>query len=476
MARRIALRERCHAGLRRRREMFAQRPFRYYDRLATTELTDVDMDSFEYRQGQLHCEQVSLDDLAQTVGTPMYVYSRQTFEDHYRRIADAFSELDPLICYSVKSCGNIHICKLLAAMGAGMDVVSGGELFRARQAGAEAAKVAFAGVGKTDAEIRQAIEERIGYFNVESEAEFENIASIAKRMGAAMKAALRVNPDVVDANTHAKTATGGKETKFGVDIERAVRFFDKYGRDQHLKPVGIHLHIGSPIYSAEPYVRAIGKAMDLIDRLKTRGFAIEAMNIGGGYAADYETGRSPSAADYASEIVPLLKAFADAGGRVILEPGRAISANAGVLVTKVQYVKLGRGRKFVIIDSGENHLMRPTLYDAFHFIWPTRVAPMYEPAERRKEMDIAGLEPCDVVGPVCETGDYFAQQRPLPPLVRGDLLCVFTAGAYGMTMASNYNALPRPAEVLVSGNDAKVIRRRETYEDMIAQETDIENA
>ena len=432
------------------------------------------MDSFEYRDGQLYCEQVSLDDLASRVGTPMYVYSRHTFEGHYRRLVEAFGELDPLICYSIKSCGNIHICKLLASLGAGMDVVSGGELFRAEQAGVGMAKVVYAGVGKTDAEIRQALSARIGYFNVESEAEFENIASIARRMGTVARAALRVNPDVADPNTHVKTATGNKETKFGVSIDRALAFFDRYGGDEYLRPVGIHLHIGSPIYSAEPYVRAIGKALTLIEDLRSRGFKLDVLNLGGGYAADYETGRSPSSADYAAKIVPLLRPFVARGGRVILEPGRSISGNAGVLVTRVQYVKLGGGKKFVIIDSGENHLIRPTLYDAFHFIWPTRVSAMHTPAARAAQMDLPGLERCDVVGPVCETGDFFAQGRPLPPLARGDLLCVFTAGAYGMTMANNYNAQPRPAEVLISGDDARIIRRRETYEDMVAQERGVE--
>ena len=432
------------------------------------------MDSFHYRDGQLYCEQVSLDELVSRVGTPVYVYSRQTFEQHYQRLVEAFGELDPLICYSVKSCGNIHICKLLVSLGAGMDVVSGGELFRAEQAGANMDKVVFAGVGKTDAEIREALAAQIGYFNIESEAEFENIAAIARRMGTVARAALRVNPDVADPQTHAKTATGGKETKFGVNIERARKFFDRYGRDTHLRLAGIHLHIGSPIYSPEPYVRAISRALTLIDELVAQGFALEALNIGGGYAADYETGRSPSAADYAARVVPLLRPFVAGGGRVILEPGRSVSGNAGVLVTRVQYVKLSGGRKFVIVDSGENHLIRPTLYDAFHFIWPTHVAPMHQPTVRCAQMDLPGLEPCDVVGPVCETGDFFARGRPLPPMARGDLLCVFTAGAYGMAMASNYNALPRPAEVLVSGDDARIIRRRETYEDMIAQERQTE--
>jgi len=267
------------------------------------------MDHFTYKDGRLFAEDVAIDDLAAKVGTPFYVYSRQTLQGHYDRLARAFADLDPIICYSIKSCGNIHLCRLLAERGAGMDVVSGGELYRARKAGAAMDKVVYAGVGKTDDEIIDAIGAGIGWFNIESEAEFENIATIAKRLGKTAKAALRVNPDVHDPKTHAKTTTGKKETKFGVDIDRARRFFERYGKDAHLKLDAIHLHIGSPIYSAEPYVRAIHKAMELIDELKQSGHEVNTLDIGGGFAADYETGASPLAADYANEIVPLLRAF-----------------------------------------------------------------------------------------------------------------------------------------------------------------------
>ncbi len=428
------------------------------------------MDHFQYRQGQLFCEQVNLDDLAQRVGTPVYIYSRRTLEQHYDRIQRAFAELDPIICYSIKSCGNIHLCRLLADRGAGMDVVSGGELHRARQAGADMAKVVYAGVGKTDEEIREAIAARIGYFNIESEAEFENIASIARKTGATVRGALRVNPDVADPKTHAKTTTGRKETKFGVDIARAREFFRRYGKDPHLRLTGIHLHIGSPIYSVEPYERAISRALELIRELRAGGITITALDIGGGFAADYESAQSPSAADYAARIVPMLREFKAAGGQVIPEPGRTIAGNAGVLLSRIQYIKTGGAKKFVILDTGMNHLIRPAMYESFHFIWPTQVAPMHEPKERKREMDLPGLEPCDIVGPICETGDLFAKERPLPPVARGDLMCIFTAGAYGMVMASNYNAMPRPPEVLVDGDEAKLIRRRETYEDLVAPE------
>ncbi len=428
------------------------------------------MDDFHYVDGQLHCEQVNLDELAQRVGTPAYVYSKRTLLGHYDRLAAAFAPLDPLICYSIKSCGNVHICRLLAERGAGMDVVSGGELYRARQAGAVMNHVVYAGVGKTDEEVRAALEAGIGWFNIESEAEFENTAAIARGMGVKTAAALRVNPDVADPRTHAKTTTGKKETKFGVDIERARRFFSKYGADPHVRLNAIHLHIGSPIYSPQPYAEAIERALDLIKRLRGDGFEVTALDIGGGFAADYETGQSPLAEQYAEQIVPLLRPFHEAGGRVILEPGRTIAANAGVLLTRVQYIKSGGSRKFVIVDSGMNHLIRVAMYDSFHFIWPTNVAPAHEPPARRDDLDLVGLEACDVVGPICETGDCFAKQRKLPPVARGDLLCVYSAGAYGMVMASNYNAMPRPPEVMVDGDRTYLIRQRETLEQMVEAE------
>ena len=430
------------------------------------------MDSFNYRDGQLYCEDLSLDELATKVGSPAYVYSRKTFEGHYDRIAKAFAELDPIICYSIKSCGNIHLCKLLADRGAGMDVVSGGELYRAQAAGTPMSKVVYAGVGKTDDEIRAAIAAGIGWFNIESEAEFENIAAIAKQMNAKANGALRINPDIYDPKTHAKTTTGKKETKFGVDIERARRFFEKYGKDQYLRLNAIHLHIGSPIYSADPYVQAITKALKLIEELGAQGIKINALDIGGGFAADYfgEAGAPPDALAYAKDIVPLLRPFKAAGGKIILEPGRTIAANSGILLTRVQYIKMGGSKKFVIVDSGMHHLIRPAFYDSFHFIWPTRVAAMHVPTTRSYKIDLPGLEASDVVGPICETSDSFAKDRKLPPVTRGDLLAIFTAGAYGMVMSSNYNAMPRPPEVLVDGKKATIIRRRETYDDLVLQE------
>ena len=419
------------------------------------------MDDFQYRNGQLFAEEVNIDELATKVGTPMYVYSKKTLLDHFTKLRDAFAEVEPVICYSIKSCGNINLLKLLADQGAGMDVVSGGELYRAQLANADMSKVVYAGVGKTDAEITQGIDAGIGYFNIESEAEFENIASIAQQMGKVAHAALRVNPDIYDPKTHVKTNTGKKETKFGVDIERAKRFFDSYGNNPHCKPTAIHLHIGSPIYSPQPYVLAIQKALILIDELRDSGYTIDTLDIGGGFAADYESGKSPNWSDYADAIVPLVK---DKGLKIILEPGRTISGNAGILVTRVQYLKTGGEKKFVIVDTGMHHLIRPAMYDAFHFLWPTQVSVIHEPKERQEQMDMQGLVLTDVVGPVCESSDVFAKQRMLPPMERGDLVSIFTAGAYGMVMASNYNAMVRPPEVLVDGATATVIRKRETYD------------
>lgn len=428
------------------------------------------MDHFQYRNGRLFVEDVPASDLIGRFGSPLYVYSQATFQHHYRAIADAFAPLAPTICYSIKSCGNVHLCRLLAEHGAGMDVVSGGEIHRAQLAGADMSKVVYAGVGKTDREIRMGVEAGIGYFNIESEAEFENISRIARELGAVAHGALRVNPDVADARTHAKTTTGKKETKFGVDIERARRFFQTYGQDPHCKLDAIHLHIGSPIYSPEPYVLAITKALQLIDELRDAGFAIDAIDIGGGYAADYETDRSPAYASYADAIVPLLEGK---DLKVILEPGRTIAANAGVLLCQVQYLKQGGDKQFAIVDTGMHHLIRPAMYDAFHFIWPADVAPEVVPPKRAEQIDLPGLHKYDVVGPICETSDTLGKNRMLPELKRGDVVAVFTAGAYGMAMASNYNAMPRPAEVLVHAGDARLIRQRETYDDLTRLETDI---
>jgi diaminopimelate decarboxylase len=427
------------------------------------------MDLFRYEEGSLRCEGVAAATIAESVGTPCYVYSAGTLAEHYRRIRDAFAAVDPLICYSVKSCGNLGVCRTLVGLGSGMDVVSGGELFRALAAGARPDSIVYAGVGKRDDEIAAALDAGIFLLNVESEEEFENIARIARARNATCRCALRVNPDV-DPRTHRFTTTGTKETKFGVDIERARSFFRAYGRDPHARLVGLHLHIGSPVYSTDPYVQAVRKALALREELLAEGFEVSVLDVGGGFAADYETGRSPAASDYAAAIVPLLEPAVRAGLRIVLEPGRSIAANAGILLTRVQYVKRSGDKTFAICDAGMNALLRPSHYDAFHFIWPTAPRAGFVPAARTKETGMPGLVPVDVVGPLCETGDYLALDRPLPPVARGDLIAVFTAGAYGMSMASRYNSSPLPAEVLVDGSTFEVVRRRESYADLVAHE------
>jgi diaminopimelate decarboxylase len=427
------------------------------------------MDLFTYRDGVLHAESVALPRLAKEFGTPTYVYSAGTIREHYRKLAEAFASLSPMICYSVKSSPNLGLCALLAELGAGMDVVSGGELQRALTAGVPASRCVFAGVGKSDQEIHDAITAGIGLLNVESEEEFENISRIAGQLGREVRCALRVNPDV-DPRTHRYTSTGRKETKFGVDIERARAFFQRYGGDRHAHLVGVHLHIGSPVYSTQPYVQAVTRTLELIDQLEAEGRRIEWLDLGGGFGADYETEQSPLAADYARAIVPLLEPRVGRGLRIVLEPGRTIIANAGVLLLQVLYMKRSGDKTFAICDAGMNALLRPSHYDAFHFIWPVEPASGFLPARRAKVMEIAGLIPMDVVGPICESGDFLAVDRPMPPLRRGDLLAVFTAGAYGMAMASHYNTHPLPAEILVDGDACRVVRRRESVADLMALE------
>jgi diaminopimelate decarboxylase len=424
------------------------------------------MDYFQYKKGRLFAEDVAVETIAAEVGTPVYIYSKATFVEHLQKIQRAYSELDTLVCYSVKACGNINILKFMAQAGSGFDIVSGGELYRALQAGGEPSKIVYAGVGKTDAEIIQALRADIAYFNIESEAELENLIRLAKQENKQPKAALRVNPDV-DPKTHKYTTTGKKESKFGVDIEKSEKIFADFGKNNLVRLCAIHIHLGSAGHTVEPYVEALKKVLSLIERLRADGFTIEALNIGGGYGADYVTGTAPTAADYAAAIVPLLKGK---NLKVILEPGASIAANAAILLARVLYLKKGGEKKFVIVDAGMNDLIRPPLYGAFHFIWPAEVSEKLTPDQREKDLKLAGTEVVDVVGPICEGADFFAQNRVLPPVERGDLISIFTAGAYSFCMSSNYNARCRAAEVLVDGSRFSIIRKRETYEDLTALE------
>lgn len=425
------------------------------------------MDHFNYKNGELHCENVPAETIAREVGTPTYVYSKATLLHHYRQVADSFKAINPTICFSIKSSGNIHLCRVLAEAGCGFDVTSGGELFRALQAGGDPKKIIYAGVGKTDDEIRMAIDAGIAAFNIESEAEIENIDRIAGEMGTHAVGAVRINPDV-DPKTHKKTSTGTKETKFGVDIERAERVFEQYKNLKNLRIGGVHVHIGSPVYEIQPYVDAVNKMTALIDRLKAKGHPIEWLDLGGGFAVDYKKpGQALPVTEHAKALVPLLQGK---DYRIALEPGRYIVGNAGILLTKVLYRKEGGTKRFVIVDAGMNDLIRPTLYESYHFVWPTKPGEGNVIAARDEAFVPVNGETVDVVGPICESGDYLAKDRPLPVTRRGDLLAVFTAGAYGFAMSSNYNNRPRVPEVLVDGDTYKIIRRRETYEDLVAAE------
>lgn len=347
-----------------------------------------------------------------------------------------------------------------------MDVVSAGELERALRAGCSPERIGFAGVGKSAEEIRSALRAGIAHLNAESLAEIEMIDSEARALGVRAGVCVRVNPDV-DARTHRYTTTGRDENKFGVDPESAAAAFARYGDSPHLDMHGLHCHLGSPIFTTEPYVEAIARLLGLTQRLGDR---VRVLNIGGGFGADYVTGRTPSAEIYAKAIVPLLAPRVGAGLRVIIEPGRFIAANAGILLTRLRRLKPGRSRTFAVCDAGMTALIRPALYEAFHFIWPVECRG-FVPVRREERPPLSGLEEIDIVGPVCESGDFLAQRRPLPPLSHDSLLAVFTAGAYAMTMSSTYNDQPRPAEVLVDAGHSRLIRPRQTINDLLAAES-----
>jgi diaminopimelate decarboxylase len=427
------------------------------------------MHSFHYRDGELSCEDVALARAAEEFGTPLYVYSGGTILDHYRRLDAALAPLDHRICYAVKANSNGAILKLLAEAGAAFDIVSGGELFRVLRAGGTAGKCTFAGVGKSREEIEYALDEGVFSFNVESEAELEWIDRIARDKGVPAPIALRVNPDV-DASTHRYISTGRSENKFGIALHRVTSVYEKAAQLANIRIRGIQMHIGSQITAAAPFAEAIAKVVPLIGKIKQR-HALEFFSIGGGMGIIYrralESGSGKwwhqhggeesafSVADYAKAIVPPLH---ELGLRVLLEPGRFLVGNAGVLLTRVRYLKKTENKKFVIVDAGMNDLIRPALYQSYHEIVPVR-----EPVTADSEL-------VDVVGPVCESGDFFAQDRELPPLKEGDLIALMSAGAYGFVMASNYNSRPLPAEVLVNGDRSSLIRRRQIMDDLVREE------
>ena len=427
------------------------------------------MDHFHYRNRVLHCEDVPVATLAETYGTPLYVYSKATLLDNLKEIQSAFAEVDPLVCYSTKTNGNLAICKLMVENGAGCDVTSGGELHRALKAGTPTDKIVFAGVGKTAAEMRAALEHDIFLFNVESEEELHALADVAATLGKVAPVALRVNPDLPP-KTHVKTDTSVKGVKFGLDIETVYDVARGVKKNPNVLIVGVHMHLGSPILSAQPYQDGVNKALALIEALRLQGHPIAVLNMGGGFGINYRKKEALPASAFAAVIVPAVQTSRCV---LVLEPGRFIVGNAGLLVSRVLYRKETGGKRYVIQDAAMNDLIRPTLYDSFHRIWP--VAPRSDVPESPEdfEIDIPGTLKQDVVGPVCESGDFLAKGRNLPELQRGDLLATFSAGAYGMSMASNYNARPRAAEVMVDGAKHHLIRRRETFEDLVRPEVEI---
>ncbi len=425
--------------------------------------------SFIFRNGSLYCENVKVEDIVASVDSPVYIYSEKAFLNNYKELKNAFSGASPIICFSVKSNSNLSVLRSLAQEGSGFDVVSGGELYRALQAGADPQNIVFAGIGKTPQEIKYALDNKILMFNVESEAELETINAIAGNSKTTAIVALRLNPDV-DPKTHAKTTTGKKENKFGIDLgiaEKIVMEAEKYNSVQIR---GLHVHLGSPIMTPEPYVQALEKISDFLSICHKCSLPIEYLNIGGGYCISY-TGESVcSPADYAREILPVVKAL---NLKLLMEPGRFIVGSAGILVTKVLYNKNSSfGKRFIICDAAMNDLIRPTLYDAFHRIWPVNSkVPMPEVIKQENfTIPQPDLIMADIVGPVCESSDVFAKDRFIPEVKEGDLLSIFNAGAYGFSMSSNYNSRPRPCEVMVRDKAFKVIRRRETYKDLISCE------
>ena len=426
------------------------------------------MDHFHYHSRVLFCEDVPLPELAQKYGTPLFVYSQATLLHHLSQVQTAFAEADPIICYSVKTNGNIHIGRLMAEHGSGFDVTSGGELYRALLAGGTGDKIVYAGVGKTDAEMRYALDNNILFFNVESQAELLALGSVAQSMGRMAKVALRVNPDLPP-KTHAKTDTSVKGVKFGLDIETILDVSRSVVGHPGLSVVGLHMHLGSPILSAEPYRQGVEKGVKLIAALRTQGHPIAYLNMGGGFGIHYKKQEALPASAFAEVILPAVRAT---GCRLVLEPGRFIVGNAGLLLSRVIFTTESGGQHDIIQDAAMNDLIRPTLYDSFHRIWPVAPPAGLPAPPEDYEADIPATFRQNVVGPVCESGDYLAKNRNLPQMSRGDLLATFSAGAYGMAMSSNYNSRCRAAEVLVTGRTHRPIRRRETNADLVAAEVD----
>ena len=420
------------------------------------------MDFFHEQGGSIRCEGVALSAIARAAGTPCFVYSRRTIEHHYDRIVEAFPGVDLLPCYSVKSNASLAVLDVLNRKGSGFDVVSGGELGRALRAGADPKRIVFAGVGKSAEEMRAGLDAGILMFNVESPAELDLLEKVARARRRVADLALRVNPDV-DPKTHTYISTGKRESKFGIDLEAASVLAAGLRKRKWLRMVGAHAHIGSQITQVGPHVEAVGKVIAFALAARSAGNPVTTLNAGGGFGANYRPGEARPAKEFGDALVPLVR---KAGLRLLLEPGRFIVGNAGVLISKVILVKESGDRRFVVVDAAMNDLIRPALYGAHHRVWPVR-APF---PESEAESRASSTWTCDVVGPICETGDFLARDRRLPPMKAGDLLCVYTAGAYARVMSSNYNQRPRAAEVMVDGRRWQVVRDRETPEDLLRGE------
>jgi diaminopimelate decarboxylase len=412
------------------------------------------MHHFQYRNNQLYCEDVAVKDIAAQVGTPFYLYSHATLSRHMQAFSSAFAAVPHLVCYSIKANSNLAVLKTFVDLGAGFDIVSGGELFRAQNVGCDPRKIVYSGVGKTESEIEAALQADILMFNVESPQELETIDRVAGRVGKKAGIAIRVNPDV-DPQTHPYISTGMKKAKFGINIARALEDYRKAAALPNLEVIGVDCHIGSQLTKLSPFVDAIKKVRELVETLKKEGFAIRYLDLGGGLGITYKDEEPPTPADYAEAIIEATKGL---DVTLVFEPGRMMVGNAGMLIAKVLYVKEGEAKNFVIVDAAMNDLARPALYGSYQGI-------------QAVDHSTAGTMVADVVGPICESGDFLAQDREIPAFSQGDLLAVASAGAYGFTMASNYNSRPRTPEIMVKGDRILVVRRRETYEDLIKGES-----
>jgi diaminopimelate decarboxylase len=411
------------------------------------------MHFFEYKNHQLHCEGIPIQKIAEEVGTPFYLYSYHTLVRHFTIFDEAFKGMPHLICYSAKANSNLAFLRLFVNLGGGVDVVSGGELYRAVKGGADPKKIVFSGVGKREDEIEYALKTGILMFNVESSQELQGINEVAGRIGKKATIAIRVNPDI-DPKTHPYISTGLKQNKFGIDILRAPMAYRLASQMDNLKIVGIDCHIGSQLVEVEPLVEALRKLKQLVENLRKEGMEIQYLDLGGGLGITYEDEEPPHPTEYASTILEEIRGF---GCTLILEPGRVIVGNAGVLVSRVLYTKENEEKRFVIVDAGMNDLVRPSYYGSYHQILPVK--------EETREEIVA-----DVVGPICESSDFLAKGRKIPNLQSGELIAVMSAGAYGFSMSTNYNSRPRIAEVLVRDDQMFVIRQRENYEDLIRGE------